>query len=410
MKKIAVIAALLVILFLLAARAAPLQEQHEVVVTNVSVPLRVFEGDRFVSDLSLSDFELYEDGKIQDIRALYLLHQGRIERMDAERDYMPLPARHFYFIFQILEFNPKITQGVEYFFEHVYAPGDTVVVQTPLKTYTLSPDRASRTPKETLVKDMQTVIRRDAHTGAMEYNSLLKDLKRMVRAISSLEGGMGGAMTDLESSGGVGLNSLQFLLPRYRDTLQKMEEIRLIDEKWILRFASQLKRLDVQKVAYFFYEREFRPEIQTSILNQITSNYHDDANIMGQIQDLFQVYHRELALDSTRLERAFADAAVLFNFFFINRKPESISGVHMQEQSEDVFAVFSDVARATGGVVDNSQNPEAAFRKTAEATEFCYLLYYSPKDFVPDGSFRTIAVKVKDQDYRIVHRLGYFAD
>jgi hypothetical protein len=138
--------------------------------------------------------------------------------------------------------------------------------------------------------------------------------------------------------------------------------------------------------------------------------YHDDYNILGQIQDLFQAYHRELTLNVDPLTRAFADAAVLFNFFFINKKPESVSGVYMREQSEDVFMVFSQVAEATGGVVDNSQNPASAFKSTSKATEFSYLLYYSPREYVRDGEFKTIEVRIKDRDYRVTHRKGYFAN
>jgi len=380
------------------------------VVTNVQVPLRVFEGERFVPDLNMADFEVFEDGKPQDITALYLTRNGQIERMDATRDYMPMVDRQFYFVFQVMEYNPKMTEAIEYFFDHVYQPGDDLVIQTPVKNYSLPAEKARTIPKETLIKDLKTIIRKDANVGAMEYKNLLKDLRRIVRSIASTQTGMPSGMADLDSSGSVGVQSLEFLLPRYRDTLGRMEELRLIDEKWILRFASQLKRIEEQKTVYFFYEREFRPEIQASLLGQIQMQYHDDYNIIGQIQDLFQAYHRELTLDVDRLSRAFSDAAVLLNFFFIDNKPASVSGVYMREQSEDVYMVFSQVAEATGGVVDNSPNPAAAFKSTSKLTEYSYLLYYSPKEYVRDGNFRTIEIKIKDKDYRITHRKGYYAN
>ena len=383
------------------------QQQYAVTVTNVKVPLWVMDGDRFVQDLNLADFEVYENGQLQESKALYLMRNGQIARMDALRDYMPMTSRQFYFLFQILDYNPKITEAIEYFFNHVFVPGDAVVIQTPVKNYALSPERAQSLSTQTLSKDMQFVVRKDAQIGAMEYKTLLKELKQLVRAMSTAGGT--GNMVDLESSSSVGINSLQFQLPRYRDTLQKMEQMRLIDEKWFLRFASQLKRSDQEKVVYFFYQREYRPEIQASILNRITSNYQDDANIMGQVQDLFQVYHRELTLDVDRLKHAYADDAIHLNFFFFNKTPETVSGVHMREQSEDVFRVFSQIAEATGGIVDNSQNPAAAFKSTSQKIEFCYLLYYSPREYIQDGKFRTIEVKLKNRNFRVIHRLGYFS-
>ncbi len=410
MKKTLILVILVAILLFLTSNPAFHQEQHEVVVTNVQVPLRVFEGERFVPDLNMADFEVFEDGKPQDITALYLTRNGQIERMDATRDYMPMVDRQFYFVFQVMEYNPKMTEAIEYFFDHVYQPGDDLVIQTPVKNYSLPAEKARTIPKETLIKDLKTIIRKDANVGAMEYKNLLKDLRRIVRSIASAQTGMPSGMADMDSSGSVGVQSLEFLLPRYRDTLGRMEELRLIDEKWILRFASQLKRIEEQKTVYFFYEREFRPEIQASLLGQIQMQYHDDYNIIGQIQDLFQAYHRELTLDVDRLSRAFSDAAVLLNFFFIDNKPASVSGVYMREQSEDVYMVFSQVAEATGGVVDKSRNPAAAFKSTSKLTEYSYLLYYSPREYVRDGNFRTIEIKIKDKDYRITHRKGYYAN
>ena len=198
MKKTLIFVILVAIFLFLTSNPAFHQERHEVVVTNVQVPLRVFDGDRFVSDLNMADIELYEDGKLQDVTALYLTRNGKIERMDATRDYMPLVDRQFYFVFQVMEYNPKMTEAIEYFFNEVYQPGDDLVIQTPVKNYTLPAEKARTIPKETLIKDMKTVIRKDANIGAMEYKNLLKDLKRIVRSIASVQTGMPSAMADME--------------------------------------------------------------------------------------------------------------------------------------------------------------------------------------------------------------------
>jgi hypothetical protein len=81
----------------------------------------------------------------------------------------------------------------------------------------------------------------------------------------------------------------------------------------------------------------------------------------------------------------------------------------MKEQSEDVLALFKEVTQATGGTIDQSQNPAAAFKDAIAASENCYLLYYTPTNTRKDGTFREIVLKVKDKEYKVNHRQGYFA-
>ena len=163
---------------ILLAALLPAQQQFEVTVRNVSVPVRVFEGDRFVDDLKLEDFEILEDGKPQKVMALYLTRKAQIERMEG-RDYMPYAGRSFYFIFQLYESHARIGEALEYFFSDVYVPEDQLVIMTPLKVYELNKDLVADSPKEKVVEYIQGTIRKDTLTAAQQYNSLMKDLIRL---------------------------------------------------------------------------------------------------------------------------------------------------------------------------------------------------------------------------------------
>ena len=44
--------------------------QHEAIAVNIEVPVRVYKGDNFVDDLTINDFEIYEDGIFQETDAL----------------------------------------------------------------------------------------------------------------------------------------------------------------------------------------------------------------------------------------------------------------------------------------------------------------------------------------------------
>ena len=71
---------------------------------------------------------------------------------------------------------------------------------------------------------------------------------------------------------------------------------------------------------------------------------------------------------------------------------------------------FEQMAFATGGFITSSANPTGAFQDALAAAENYYLVYYSPKNRLLDGQFRNIQVRVKTGSFRIVHRVGYFAD
>jgi hypothetical protein len=160
MKYIVIIFFLLALLFLIPQLFAQ-AVQHEAIVVNISVSLRVFEGERFVEDLTLDDLELYEDGKPQKIRGLYLTRQTAIERSQVGRDFSPNTARRFYFLFQITDFHPQITEAIDYFFTHVYQPEDQVVIMTPIKNYMLSQEAFEVKTRDALVQDIRNALRRD---------------------------------------------------------------------------------------------------------------------------------------------------------------------------------------------------------------------------------------------------------
>ena len=82
----------------------------------------------------------------------------------------------------------------------------------------------------------------------------------------------------------------------------------------------------------------------------------------------------------------------------------------MNEQSEDIFGPFREMSRATGGFADSSANPDYLFQQAVEASDNYYLLYYSPQKYTSDGKFKNITVRVKNKNYRVTHRLGYFAN
>ncbi len=394
----------------LAAGFSLTQEQPETASVNIEVPVRVYDGNQFVDNLTIDDFEIYENGVLQEINALYLTEKAQIIRQDLKQNIRPELIRQFCFLFQMTGYNPRISEGLTYFFNNIFRPGDSVMLITPLKQYSLSSKALEIKSRSDLVQDIIKTIRKDIQVGSSEYNSALIDLRRIVSSISASSGGqqtMYQTSIDTSSSDSY-VSPLEQLIPNYRQTLEKLETLRIVDEKSFTSFASRLKSLPGQKIAFLFYQREFRPELDSTTMNRLISNNQDNPALLGQIQDLFQVYYREVDINMERMKQIFADSSVMLNLLFFNKSPEEIPGVYMREQSEDLYQIFSELSHSTGGTVNSAQNPASAFKNTSDIADKCYFLYYSPAQQIPVNQFKTIEVKIKSARYTVLYKQGYF--
>ncbi|MCX6570024.1 MAG: VWA domain-containing protein [Candidatus Aminicenantes bacterium] len=375
----------------------------------VEVRVHVSTGGRFVDGLKLEDFEVLEDSKPQAIDSLRLVRGRDVVFKQENKPYEPRLARSYTLLFQAVDWDPKLVEAVDHLFASVLKPGDSMTLVTPVKPYYLQSDVLATRPAAVLSKSMQDVLRKDILRGGGEYRNLINELKRLSKAIG------GNATTfqeDMESDpsteadGGFGL---EMQIDRYRQALMKIEGMRLVDEGKLLSFAATLRAVPGQKTVILFYQREYRPEISSATMNRLMSLYEDNPDILGNLMDLFQFFKREKTFDANRVKRAFADAGISFHFIFMEKKSQRIFGGTMREQSEDIYPGFTEIARATGGIAESSQNPAVSFRRAAAISEDYYLLSYTPGAYSPDGGFRTIAVRVKGGNYTVSNRLGYYA-
>lgn len=372
-------------------------------VPTMALAVRVYDGNTFVPDLTLKDFAVLEAGFMVEPTALLYVRKDTIERQEGSMDVLPNLSRQITLLFRMSDYSKKVAEGLDAFFKTGLLPGDSLEIQTPMKNYRLSPDSLASKPRDVLAKELSELIRKDIVQGGMAYNSLMRDLKRIVRQI----GGTGRTgLEDTEADVDDG-SSLEMRLMNYTDNLQKMERMRVLSEDGLVSFASKLKSQPGQKFVYYFFQREFRPEISSNTIDQLVMGNQDRPDILAGVQTIFQMYSRSITLNHQRLKEAFADSGARFNFLFMNTQPERISGVVMREQSEDVFKALATVAQATGGIADTSQNPAASFKTTLKESENYYILYFKPASAAPPGTFMDLAVKVGNRDYRVVHRAGY---
>jgi hypothetical protein len=363
---------------------------HESIVINIEVPVRVFKSGQFIDDLTINDFIVHEDGKLQQIEAVYLIKKTNIQREEAEipeketqKKFSPDVSRNFVLLFEIMDYLPKIDEALDYFFEQVISPGDTLVVVTPVKSYNFRKDALNALPKKEIAERLKEIIRRDINLGSGEYKGLIRDYKNLYR--SEFE-------EDIK---------LYLMMEKIRE----LKNLRYLPEKKVRYFADYLKSMTGQKFAFFFYQKELIPF----------------PNIPFESKEYLE-FQSELAsfmsFDVKKIKNAFSDSSISLHFLYVTKTQITqgdigsmeLSVMEMQDISSDIFNTFNEIAKATGGLTESSINVASLLKKAADASENYYLLYYSPKDYKRDGKFRKIEVKVKNKNYRITHRAGYFAN
>jgi VWFA-related protein len=384
-------------------------------VLNVEVPVRVFQGPAFVNNLTIEDFEIFEDGVPQKIEACYLINKSAIQRKEEIKRYIPQTTRHFYLFFEITNYDPKISDAVKYFCQNVLIPSDNLMVITPLKSYRLKDQALQAKSKEAIAEELKGLVRKDCLAGNSEYRSAVSELTELAKFLSEA---IKTGDLDVESSGeqqegvapskipaGTRLDEHLFL---YADLQHKLDVLREVSQMKLLDFANRLAREDGQKYVFLFYQREYIPQIEPKLVAEYYAAYKDNPYVYQTLTQAAQP-RDQMTFDIERVKQAYADASAAIHFLFITTPRPVMSGVYFEERSEDIYSAFREMAHATGGIFESSANPASMFQDALEAAENYYLLYYSPKKSEDtERNFRHIEVRVKKGNYRVFYRTGYF--
>jgi VWFA-related protein len=398
--------------------------KEQSMVINVEVPVRVFDGGKFVDSLSIDDFEVFEDGELQKIVAVYQVSKKTITRKEEKKKFKPETSRNFYLFFQITEYSPRIEEALDYFIQNVLTPGDNLIVVTPMKSYSMQKNALEVKAKEEIVNQLKGLLRKDAMMGSAEYRAALDDLKELTVALASVLASEEGVNSVANLIGDIGStaykafgdnvrdvdDAIDILFQLYPSVLEKLEQTRHVDQYKLLEFARFLKYKEGQKYVFLFYQREFTPQIDSRLLNQTLGVRQDMQNVTLRIAELVDMYKREVSIDIDKVKQTYADSSASIHFMFFTKPARYLPGIQFIEHSEDIYASFKEMAKATGGTTESSSNPGFLFKKAVESSESYYLLYYSPRKYLSDGKFKKITVRVKGKNYRITHRAGYFAE
>jgi VWFA-related protein len=408
MKKI-MISVFLFLSCLLFLNPALLQEEHVERVVSIEVPVRVLKGGSFVSNLSIEDFELYEDGVKQEIDAVYLIMESSVKKEElpqteqtAKSFTQPDVSRNFVLVFEVNRYTQKIAGTIDYFFEKVIKQGDSLIVMTPMKTYNLSKEALSRLPREECASQLKSKLKKEIALGSAEYHRLNREILTILSGLSLM-----GFDTEQQ-------------LERVHDMYKRWKDLRYMDQQNLLNFAEYLKQRQGQKHVFIFYQMDVLPQMNPKEMAVITSMSQEKPNLIALVQDLFSFFKKDVTFDEDKIQKAFSDSTIASHFIYltdpslyesdVTQMRSSLGSVTMSEKSSDIFKAFSDLADATGGISISSANALDSFQIAVEASENYYLVYYTPRDYKADNKFHKIEVRIKGGGYRVTHRAGYIAD
>ena len=383
----------------------------QAVVINVEVPVRVFQKGDFVENLTIDDFEILEEGMPQRIEAVYFIKKRTVERSEEKRRFLPSTDRTFFLFFEISEYSPEIGDAIDYFHENVLVPGDDLIVVTPLNTYKLRSQLLEFQSKKELSRQLKELLRKEVLMGNAEYREAVQELTGLARLLASNSpDARDAAQLDEYTLACYGRMPVEKQLMKYLNILERIRKLRRVDQQKLLDFAKILKNEAGQKYVFLVYQREYIPQIEPRILDKYVAAFQDKPHVLQGLYSMSHTSRRDISFDVDLVKQAYADSSISIHFLFLTPAIKHVQGVYFQERSEDIFGAFREMANATGGFVDASANPASSFKRAVDASENFYLLYYSPQDYQKDGRFKEIEVRVKEKDFRVVHRMGYFSN
>jgi hypothetical protein len=377
----------------------------------VPIEVRVYRGDEFVDNLSLRDFQLWEDGSQQGIEELYFIKRGIIQDRAESKRPVPDVIRSFYLFFEIEEYTAEIHRCLRYFLDRVLLPGDNLTLITPRRAFRLKGSALANMPVRELIRQAEALCRSQALDADAEYRTAMSGLSALVETASvfPVDEESSGIMDPGESGlpGGITWDAL---ITRYSSLLSAVEKLRKIDERRLLERVDALRFENGRKYALFFYQREPLPRIPARFMKEYVAQNRGRRDVLQTLTYLYDPHGRDFYVDADRWGRALADASVLLHFLLFDRFGRGDMGDLERRRLESFHGKLDAISGASGGVYGCRGDPRDILEDVARALDEYYLLVYTPRFYAGDGEFKPIEIRITDRNYRLAYRAGYVSD
>jgi len=258
--------------------------------------------------------------------------------------------RNFVLLFDILNYTREMGDAVTFFYNQVLAPNDQLIIYTPARAYGFSKNTLAK-PRGELIATMKEKLRGDSAACSSNYKIIFNEMKNQVGAIE------GGQTTGVDAQAGI-KNSLTM----YRQDMENLRTLRQVNESLLMKIVDMFKTQQGKNHMVMLYEAEFRPIPNKETLTRLRAI----PEIAFIVAELFASDDQKPPLDAEKFIDIFREGKVTLHFLYIKPKDKSLVQ-DFKEHSADMYDVFSKIAKASGGIVETTANPEAALKSLVKA-------------------------------------------
>jgi len=413
-----------ILAFLSASSARPQQKERPGVVretaraTVIEVPVTVIGKDgRSVAGLTAADFELYDDGKKQEISGFEV---ADLRRPAAAPDAAPNPfpeappaaaRRHWFLVFDLSYSSPtgllRARDGARSFVEKQMAPSDLAGVAT------LSVEQGWKLV-ENFTNDRVQL------THAINTLGLIKPGVRTVDPLAFV------FESPSQEAGGRRDDSNSDAVKEQIQDLQRLQQT-ASDERERGRIAQQLRSLGQMartldavrgRKHVLFFSEGFESRILSGDAGKFKSSL--DSNAPTQETNAEASIHGETwKIDSDARFGSSATQGFLSNALSFFRRADvvldtiDISGLRAEADvarraGSGADALFTMANETTGAFIRNANQLSGDLQQLIDQTALVYLLAYQPKNLSKAGAFHELRVKVNAPASKVSFRSGYY--
>jgi hypothetical protein len=258
--------------------------------------------------------------------------------------------RNFVLLFDVLNYTRDAGDAVTFFFTQVLAPDDQLMIYTPARVYGFSKETLAQ-PKRELSEAMKEKLRGDTAACSLNYKTIFNEMRNQAEAIE------GGQTTSAD-----GRSAIKNSLTMYRQDMEDLRNLRKVNEPLLMKIVDMFKTQPGKNHMVMIYEAEFRPIPDKETLSRLRAI----PEIAFIVAELFASDDQKSPLDARKFIDLLKEANVSLHFLYI--KPKDKSSVQdYKEHSADMYDVFSQIAKGTGGLVETTASPEAALRSLFKA-------------------------------------------
>jgi len=388
------------------------QEQEEVTVTAVEVPVRVLLKGETVRDLTKDDFELTENGVLQDITQFEI-----ISRTIAAGETVPAPAekprpkkRLFILIFNVFDYNDAIGQAIDYFFSEVFQPDDQIIAVTEDRV--LSVERGKKT--DDLVRSLKESLQKFKAISTGNTLRMFRDLRyESDDLIGQLQGIIPGKMSLLD-------HMLHYVEKYIQVWDEYHRQYLMPDAGFYVDLVQRVRSIEGDKWAICFQQRDMFPMIKNaSRLDREMSRFLGEQiepeqqakarNVQARMNDLQRSFDLSHSISSDSLRDVFLSDDITFHLILLKSfRTLADQDFELKEVAGDYEESLKKISEATGGYLALNNQPAEALKEAAQLEDYHYLLVYSPKESSAKNK-RDLEVKVKRSGVEVISLKNFVA-